>query len=95
MDDDYGNFAPNQADQLAALWAQRKRLLVLTSDIRDAKGRLSSLETSEFWSSSAQRAYRQRVEEIVNDVQGVLDYLNDAQDQIWRNIRQLQDAGAR
>ncbi|TFC26851.1 hypothetical protein E3O25_10635 [Cryobacterium sp. TMT1-3] len=93
MDVPYGNFEPNQADQLAALWAQRKRILLLTADIRDAKLRLSMLDPSEFWSSSAQRAYRERIAEIVHDVQGVLNHLITAQDQIWRNIRQLQAAG--
>ncbi|MDJ0348688.1 hypothetical protein [Cryobacterium sp. PH29-G1] len=89
MDDFYGILPPSQTDQLPALRAQRRDLLGLTADIRTAKSQLNALDPSQFWSSSAQRAYRGRVDEIVHDLQGVLDYLNDAQDQIWRSIRQL------
>lgn len=92
MDDLYGILAPTQTDELPALRSQRRHLLGLTADISEAKRRLVGLDPSEFWSSSAQRAYRGRVDEIVHDLQGVLDCLFEAQDQIWRRIRQLQAA---
>ncbi len=92
MDDRYGILSPAQANQLPALRAQRSRLLSLTGEINDAKRQLISLDPSQFWSSSAQRAYRGRVDEMVHDLQGVLDFLVEAQEQIWRSICQLQAA---
>jgi ATP-dependent exoDNAse (exonuclease V) alpha subunit len=92
MDDLYGILSPSRAQQLPALHAQRRRLIGLIADINDVKHRLVSLDPSEFWSSRAQRAYSGRVEEIVHEVQAVLDYLTEAQEQIWLSIRQLQAA---
>jgi hypothetical protein len=62
----------------------------LTAEIREVQARLASLDPSEFWSSCAQRAYRERVEELVHDLRAVVEYLNQAQDQIWRNICRLE-----
>ena len=73
-------------DNLPALRAQRQRLLTLTADIVDVQRHLVNLDPAEFWRSRAQRAYRDRVEEIVRDVCFVLHLLNEVQDQIWRKI---------
>lgn len=90
MDDLYGILAPVCTDQLPALHSQRRQIVSLTAQIQDLEGRLRGLDPSEFWSSNAQRAYRDRVGEIVHDLRGVVHYLNEAQEQIRRTIRKLE-----
>lgn len=93
MDDLYGILSIAQTDQLPALRSQQRELRRLSADINEAKSRLVRLDPSEFWSSNAQRAYRGRIDEIVHDLQGVLGFLFEAEEQIWRSMRTLQTAG--
>ena len=86
MDGFDGLITPAHTDQIPALRAQRKQLLGLTADIQDVLRWLISLDASEFWSSRAQRAYCQQVREGANELRRVLYHLNEAQEQIWRNI---------
>ena len=79
-----------QTEQLPALRAQRRLLLGLIADIRDVQGWLTTLDASEFWNSRAQRAYSHLVAEIADELHHVLQYLNEAQDQIRHNIRRLE-----
>jgi hypothetical protein len=90
MADPYGILTPAYTDQLPALRSQRRQLVSLIAEIRDVHGRLARLDPSEFWNSSAQRAYRERVDDVVQALRGVLDYLTEAQDQIWSAIRRLE-----
>jgi hypothetical protein len=90
MADPYGILAPTYTDQLPALRSQRGQLVSLIEEIRDVHGRLACLDPSEFWNSSAQRAYRERVDDVVQTLRGVLNYLTEAQDQIWSSICRLE-----
>lgn len=83
---------PVPTDQLAALRAQRLQLGGLIEEITAGRQKLVSMEASAFWNSSAQRAYRLHVDNILHELRGVLGYLNDADDQLWRSLCQLQAA---
>lgn len=82
--------SPGHTQHLTALRSQRRRLLGLTEDIREVQHRLAGLDPSEFWRGGAQRAYRDRIQEIAHELRRVLVYLTEAQEQIGRNIRQLE-----
>lgn len=90
MDDLYGILSPLQPDYVAALRSQRRQLFGLIAEITNATRQLSLLDPSEFWSSSAQRAYRARIEEIVHGLHTVVSYLTEADEQMLQSIYQLQ-----
>ncbi|TFD62077.1 hypothetical protein E3T39_03445 [Cryobacterium suzukii] len=81
---------PAHTDQLPVLRSQRALVASLITDVVEVKRRLVSVDPSEFWRSSAQLAYRERVGEIVADLQIVLNLLDEAQDYLWQNIVHLE-----
>ncbi|TFD62370.1 MULTISPECIES: hypothetical protein [unclassified Cryobacterium] len=90
MDDLAGLIASGRTDQLSVFRAQRLRVQALTADVVDLQGRLRRGDESEFWQSAAKRAYRERVAEIVHDLGLVVNFLDEAQDQLRQNIWQLE-----
>lgn len=90
MDDLAGLIASGSTDQLSVFRTQRLRVQALTADIADLQGRLRRGDESEFWQSAAKRAYRQRVAEIVHDLGLVVNFLDEAQNQLKQNIWQLE-----
>jgi hypothetical protein len=90
MDDLAGLITPGRTDQLPVFRAQRLLVQRLTVDVVELRGRLAKEEPSPFWQSPAQRAYRERVAEIVHDLGCIVNFLDEAQDQLWQNIWQLE-----
>ncbi|TFD22477.1 hypothetical protein [Cryobacterium sp. TMS1-13-1] len=90
MDDLAGLIASGRTDQLSVFRAQRLRVQALTADVVDLQGRLRRGDESEFWQSASKRAYRERVAEIVHDLGLVVNFLDEAQDQLRQNIWQLE-----
>ncbi|TFD57973.1 hypothetical protein E3T43_06915 [Cryobacterium sp. Hh7] len=90
MDDLAGLIASGRTDQLSVFRAQRLRVQALTADVVDLQGRLRRGDESEFWQSAAKRAYRERVAEIVHDLGLVVNFLDEAQNQLRQNIWQLE-----
>ncbi|TFC74056.1 hypothetical protein E3O45_10975 [Cryobacterium sp. TMS1-20-1] len=90
MDDLAGLIASGRTDQLSVFRAQRLRVQALTADVMDLQGRLRRGDESEFWQSAAKRAYRERVAEIVHDLGLVVNFLDEAQNQLRQNIWQLE-----
>jgi HPt (histidine-containing phosphotransfer) domain-containing protein len=90
MDDLAGLITPGRTDQLPVFRAQRLLVQSLTADVAELQGRLATGDPSQFWHSAAQRAYRERVAEIVHDLGIVVNFLDEAQDQLGQNIWQLE-----
>ena len=90
MDDLAGLITPGRTDQLPVFRAQRLRVQALTADVVELQGRLARGNPSEFWQSAAQRAFRERAAEIVHDLGLVVNFLDEAQDQLRQNIWQLE-----
>ena len=84
-----GVWITTPSDQLPVLRRQRQLVLSLIVDVVEVQRRLNNVDPSEFWRSSAQRAYSERVSEIVHDLRLVSDYLEEAQHNLWQNISQL------
>ena len=90
MDDPDGVWTSASPDQLPVFRAQRRLVQILTADVVELQGRLGRGDPSEFWQSAAKKAYRDRVAEIVHDLGLVVNLLDEAQDHLRRNIRQLE-----
>ncbi|WP_104083411.1 hypothetical protein [Cryobacterium sp. Y11] len=90
MDGLDGVWTTTPTDQLPAFRRQRQLILSLIGDVALVQRRLNNVDPSEFWRSSAQRAYRERISEIVHDLSSVLNLLDDAQQQLQLNISQLE-----
>ena len=71
-------YGQDRAERLAMLRTQRNLLLTLCAEITVMRRRLADLDPNESWTSQSQRAYLLCVTDVVEQVDLVLHYLNEA-----------------
>jgi len=78
----------NREEHLELLRHQRHLLVTLQSEITVKRRHLAELDPGEFWTSRSQRAYSNQVDEVTQDLDATLHYLNAALDTVREQIRQ-------
>ena len=68
----------DRSERLAMLRTQRNLLLTLCAEIDAMRRRLADLDPSESWASQSQRAYLLCVTDVLERLDLVLHYLNEA-----------------
>ena len=71
-------YGQDRAERLAMLRTQRNLLLSLCAEIITMRRRLADLDPTESWTSQSQRAYLLCVTDVLEQVDLVLHYLNEA-----------------
>lgn len=71
-------YVQDRAERLAMLRTQRNLLLTLCAEITAMRRRLADLDPRGSWTSQSQRAYLLCVTDVVEQVDLVLYYLNEA-----------------
>lgn len=71
-------YVQDRAERLAMLRTQRNLLLNLCAEITAMRRRLADLDPRGSWTSQSQRAYLLCVTDVVEQVDLVLHYLNEA-----------------